>query len=110
MKGLLQADDPTLRRMPTVTSWLRSAEAARSVVEARFPDIEGAEKVQALVEQNVRLQLQHLETHPAVAARMADHSLQLHGWMYDIENGAVLTLDEADGVMRPIEAPRHISA
>lgn len=109
MKGLLQADDPTLHRMPTVASWLRSAEAARSVVEARFPDIEGAEKVQALVEQNVRLQLQHLQTHPAVAARMADHTLTLHGWMYDIENGAVLTLDEADGVVRPIEAPRHIS-
>lgn len=107
MKGLLQADDPTLKRMPTVASWLRNAEAARSVVEATQPDIDGAEKVQALVEQNIRLQLQHLRTHPSVAARTADGSLKLHGWLYDIENGAVLTLDEAGSPPQPIEPARN---
>jgi carbonic anhydrase len=106
MKGLLQADDPTLKRMPTVASWLRSAEAARSVVEALQPDIEGPEKVQALVEQNIRLQLQHLRTHPSVAARVADGSLELHGWLYDIENGAVATLDETGRPPQPLELSR----
>ena len=103
MKGLLQADDPTLKRMPTVSSWLRNAEAARSVVDALHPDLEGSAKVQALVEQNIRLQLQHLRTHPAVAAREADSSLKLHGWVYDIENGGVVTLDEVGGGSKAIE-------
>ncbi|MDT7952138.1 MAG: carbonic anhydrase [Acetobacteraceae bacterium] len=106
MKGLLQADDPTLRRMPTVSSWLRNAEAARSVVEALQPDLAGPGKVQALVEQNIRLQLQHLRTHPSVAARVADGSLKLHGWLYDIENGAVTTMDEAGGPPQPLGAAR----
>ena len=47
MKGLLNPDDPNLRRMPTVASWLRNAEAARSVVDVTRPDLEGAAKVQA---------------------------------------------------------------
>jgi carbonic anhydrase len=102
MKGLLQADDPTLKRMPTVSSWLRNAEAALSVVEALYPDIEGAPKVQALVEQNIRLQMQHLLTHPTVAARTADGSLKVHGWVYDIENGGVMTLDQVGGSAKPI--------
>ncbi len=110
MKGLLQADDPTLKRMPTVASWLRNAEAARSVVEALQPDLEGPAKVQALVEQNIRLQLQHMRTHPAVAARVAEGRLKLHGWLYDIETGAVTTLDESGGPPQPLERSRTKAA
>ncbi len=94
MKGLLNPDDPALKRMPTVSSWLRNGEAARVVVDARHPGIEGPARVAALVEQNVRLQIQHLQTHPAVAARLADGTLKLHGWTYDIENGSVNSVDE----------------
>ena len=100
MKGLLRADNPTLNQMPTVSSWLRNAEAARSVVEAVHPDLDGNPKVQALVEQNVRLQMQHLLTHPAVAARTAGGSLRLHGWIYDIENGGVTMLDQVGGTSK----------
>jgi carbonic anhydrase len=102
MKGLLNPDDPNLRRMPTVASWLRNAEAARSIVDVTRPDLEGAAKVQALVEQNVRMQMQHLRTHPAAAARLAEGSLSLHGWVYDIEDGTVCTLDEAGGESEPL--------
>ncbi len=102
MKGLLYPDDPGLRRMPTVASWLRNAEAARSVVEVMRPGLDGAEKVQALVEQNVRTQMQHLRTHPAVAARLAEGSLSLHGWVYGIEDGTVHTVDEGGGDPVPL--------
>ena len=102
MKGLLDPDDPGLRRMPTVVSWLRNAEAARSVVEVTRPGLEGAAKVQALVEQNVRTQMQNLRTHPAVAARLAQGSLALHGWVYDIKDGTVSTLAEAGGAPVPL--------
>lgn len=105
MKGLLNADDPLLRRMPTVASWLRNAQAARSVVEVMKPGIEGPEKVQSLVEQNIRLQMQHLRTHPAVAARSAEGTLKLHGWLYEIETGTVMTLDERGGDPVPLASP-----
>lgn len=103
MKGLLRADNPILKQMPTVSSWLRNAEAARSVVEAVHPDLDGTPKVQALIEQNIRLQMQHLLTHPAVAARAASGGLKLHGWVYDIESGGVTTLDEVGGGSMTLE-------
>lgn len=94
MKGLLVCDDPTQPSMPAVANWLRNAHAALSVVEATKPGLEPPAKVQALVEQNVLTQLQHLRTHPSVAARLAKGDLALHGWVYDIESGQVNAHDE----------------
>jgi carbonic anhydrase len=89
--------------MPTVTSWLRNAAAARSVVNATHPGLEGAEAVQALVEQNVRTQLGHLRTHPSVAARLADRSLDLHGWVYDIGTSRVAVFDPRERALLSVE-------
>ncbi|TCV94817.1 carbonic anhydrase [Luteibacter rhizovicinus] len=95
MKGLLAPD--STRGMPTVEAWLRNAEAARSAIFARR--LEGADAMQALIEENVRLQLIHLRTHPAVAAGLAERRLALQGWVYDIEHGRVSILDEAAGTL-----------
>jgi len=95
MQALSNPDDPTLAQMPTVSAWLRNATAARSVVAILHPHLHGEASVQALVEQNVLTQLGHLRTHPAVAARLAQGRLALHGWVYDIADGRVGVLDEA---------------
>ncbi len=104
MKALLNPDDPLLGTMPTVASWLRNAEAARSVVEVTHPGVTGPDKLQALVEQNVRIQLAHLATHPAVAARLATGRVRLHGWVYGIEDGSVSAVDAAGGAFVPLES------
>ena len=105
MKGLMNVDDPTLAKMPTVRSWLRNAEAARTVVEATHGDLEGDAKVQALVEQNVVTQLQHLETHPSVAAALATDEIMLHGWVYGIKDGEVRTYDSGQRAFVPLDQP-----
>jgi len=108
MKALLNPNDPVLQKMPTVASWLRNAEAARTVVEATMPHLEGPERVAALVVQNVRTQLGHLRTHPAVAARLATQQLTLHGWVYDIESGDVRAVDEVSGELRPLRGDEDV--
>jgi carbonic anhydrase len=102
MKAMLDPDAPQLRGMPTVSSWLRNAEAARSVVAATHPELEGEARVEALVSQNVRVQISHLRTHPAVAGRLATGQIALHGWVYDIETGEVMSVDEATGEKVPL--------
>jgi carbonic anhydrase len=94
MKGLAAGGAATAE-MPTVQAWLRNAEAARSVVQTR--GLNEDQIVQALVEENVRLQLTHLRTHPAVAARVAQGRLALQGWVYDIGHGKVTVFDEGIG-------------
>ena len=104
MKALVAPDDPKLAQMPTVRSWLRNAEAARSVVDATQPGLEPADRLQAVIEQNVRTQLGHLGTHPSVAARLATGSLSLHGWVYRIETGRIDAMQGGSGKLVPLEA------
>jgi len=110
MKGLA-AGISLADKMPTVHAWLRNAEAARSVTLSS--NIKGDHIVHAITKENVRLQLTHLYTHPAVAARLSQGLLAVQGWVYDIQHGEVsilddggdrfLTLDEALGhLQRPV--------
>jgi carbonic anhydrase len=104
MKGL--ASGATIaEEMPTVHAWLRNAEAARSVVLAR--KLEQERIVQAMIEENIRLQLTHLRTHPAVAGRLALGKLQVQGWVYDIGHGKVSVFDEGAGKFESIPQARE---
>jgi carbonic anhydrase len=98
MKAMLDPLGNRLQAMPTVSSWLRSAEAALAVTRALMPpDPAGSDPqdvLPILVEQNVLLQLAHLRTHPAVAARLAEGRLTVQGWVYDIRHGVIRVLDE----------------
>lgn len=102
MKALWDPVKHGLDNMPTVKSWLRNAEAAHSVVRATAVNLSETEMVTALVRQNVSLQLQHLRTHPAVAAALASGRIRLHGWIFDIGAGLVDAVDETSGARVPL--------
>jgi carbonic anhydrase len=92
MKGLCHQE--LLTAMPNVAAWLKHSHAAYSIVcEAYPPTMEEKEKVRAVAMENVVVQLDHLRTHPSVAAGLAKGELTLHGWFFDIETGEVLIYD-----------------
>lgn len=86
----LKSNDSSLDALPTVKSWLNNAHAARSVAASMN---NGTPDLQALTEQNVLLQMAHLETHPSVRGAMARGELTISGWIYDIATGDVLIYD-----------------
>lgn len=92
MIGLLHPEKVT--QFPIVKSWLRHGDAALSVVRHRGTAVDEGSTLAQLIEENVVLQLQHLRTHPSVAGRLAQGTLGLSGWVYDIGHGAVRTYDE----------------
>jgi carbonic anhydrase len=94
MKGLLYPEQ--VAKMPTVRSWLRNAEAALSVAQA-LHSAEESVGLNALIEQNVLLQMNHLRTHPSIAGRLALGKLGISGWVYDIARGAVRIYKESTG-------------
>lgn len=98
MKGLLNPD--STRTLPTVEAWLRNAAAAKSAVFAR--KVDGPELLNAVTQENVRLQLNHLRTHPAVTAALANKAITLQGWVYDIGDGTVSVLDQAHDAFIPL--------
>ena len=93
----------SVSHLPHVSRWLGFARAAVAAAEALGSGLSEAERMQLLLEQNVLLQMQHLRTHPAVAARLARRELAIHGWLYDIATGHVSAYDEASGRFVPVE-------
>lgn len=45
-----------------------------------------------IVEENVRLQLEHLREYPFVRTAMRQGRLSIHGWIYDMESGEIKIL------------------
>src|SRR5690606_54056 len=78
MKGAMNPD--SLAGLPHVSNWLHHCGAALAKVKARHDgDCDGC--LLEMIQENVVLQLKHLETHPSVAAGLAIGDIQLHGWV-----------------------------
>lgn len=85
-----------LDHMPAVAGWLRYADSARVVNEARnHRDLHA--KVEAMVRENVIAQLANIQTHPSVRLALEEGRVALHGWIYDIESGRIDALDGSTG-------------
>ncbi|MEU5218112.1 carbonic anhydrase [Streptomyces sp. NPDC020807] len=88
MTALAEGQD--LTAAPAVAAWLRHADAALARTAAgRRGD------VPALVRENVTAQLANLATHPSVARALAEGTVRLHGWVFDIADGTVEDLTGA---------------
>lgn len=86
MKGALNT--ASLAELPHVKEWLDHARSAVETVKARHGEC-NEHHLDELTDENVLVQLQHLRTHPMVAARLRTGQIELHGWVYDIESGEI---------------------
>jgi carbonic anhydrase len=91
-----------------VAGWLRHGDAALSVARHRAAD--QPVTLDELIRENVVLQLQHLRTHPSIAGRLAQGSLALSGWVYDIGHGTVSVYDEAQGKFISVTADERVAS
>jgi len=94
MKGAISPE--VLTDLPHVQNWLDNSRAAVEAVRAKHGQAT-LKELDMIIEENVLLQLQHLKSHPAVAAGLATESIDLHGWVYDIEHGTVKAYDQRIG-------------
>lgn len=91
VKGAL--DVQGLKGLPHVQEWLGHCRSAIEIVRERHDiDSDGPLDSQYLneaIEENVLQQVQHLRTHPTVAAKLATGKIRIHGWVYDIKSGNI---------------------
>ena len=100
MKALLHPE--TVEHLPAVKNWMVHAEATRRIVRENYVDLKGEELLVATIQENVRVQLSHLRTHPGVAARLRRGTLTIHGWVYSIPTGDIWTYDDEKGVFESL--------
>jgi carbonic anhydrase len=89
MKGLLDPD--SVKKMPAVAAWLNQAEATRRIVLENYADYDPDGLLNVTVQENVLVQIENIETHPAVRARLQRGAITLHAWVYKIETGDVFS-------------------
>ncbi|XKH01424.1 carbonic anhydrase [Marinobacter nauticus] len=91
VKGAL--DVQGLKGLPHVQEWLGHCRSAIEIVRERHGIASDqpldAQFLNEAIEENVLQQVQHLRTHPTVAAKLATGKIQIHGWVYDIKSGNI---------------------
>lgn len=78
--------------LPSVHSWLGHAAATRRRIQSSNPN---RERSLTPAEENVLVQAENLKTHPAVSAALRRGSIEIYGWVYHFEEGAVKIYDPA---------------
>lgn len=100
MKGLLHPE--YLTEMPAVAEFLKNAEATRRIIRAKYSHLQGQQLLDAAIEENVLMQVENLQTQPAVAVALAQNQLKLHAWVYEIESGEVFSYDDVSQQFIPL--------
>jgi len=76
--------------------WLINAYKAKERVDEKLQslhiEISDEQRMKLIVEENVRLQLEHLQEYPFVRSAMREEKLNIHGWVYDMSSGEIKVL------------------
>lgn len=94
--GALKAalDRKALANLPKAKRWLDHVEGAFTHRQPLNPDDGEHAELCSLIRGNVVAQLLNLKAQPAVAKALAQGSLSVHGWYYDILSGRIEQYDE----------------
>ena len=102
MSGVLYPDK--LDDLPAVRDWLAYADSTQRIMQENYEHIsDSTARLTATVEENVLVQLEHLRTHPSVAAALGRKEINLHAWVYKFETGQVFAYEPNSGQYVPIE-------
>ena len=89
----LMAEGPDDKYIPI---WLINAYKAKERVDEKIAalhiDLPPEKRMQLIVEENVRLQLEHLQEYPFIRNGLASGKLKVHGWVYDMFTGEIKVL------------------
>ncbi len=105
IKGALDLN--SVKGLPHVQEWLSHCRSAMEIIRERN-NLAWDQPIHSChlnesIEENVLQQIQHLRTHPTVAAKLATGKIRIHGWVYDIKSGSVRCSDEHGERFLPFE-------
>ena len=110
MKAVLHPAE--VNDLPAVKEWVGQAETTRRLMRDHYTKLAGKERLIKTTQENVRNQLEHLRTHPAVALQLRKGKVDLHGWVYSISTGDVWVYDFDSEEFKPLldKAPPRLKA
>lgn len=102
--GALQAllNPASVAALPLVGDWLKHAESTRRIMLENYPDLKGDSLLKTAIKEHVLMQIENLQTHPCVAAKLQRGELTLHAWVYGLESGEIYAFSSAESKFVPI--------
>lgn len=100
MKALFNPQ--SVSQLPAIANWLNQAEATRRIVNENYPEIEGQDRVDVAIRENVLVQIENLETHPSIRAGLGRGKIKLHAWIYNLGDGQVMAYSDETHSFRPL--------
>ncbi len=89
----LEEESPEDKYIPV---WLINAYKAKERVDEKIRalhiEIPPEKRMELIVEENVRLQLEHLQEYPFIRKSMREKKVNIHGWVYDMNSGEIKVL------------------
>ena len=108
MASLFEPD--LVAKLPAVADFLVHADPVRRIMKTRYTRLQGNDRVIQAVKENVLVQLNHLRNIGSVSTALRRGDLQVHGWVYLMDEGNVLYYDTAHRKFKPIdECPAELS-
>ncbi len=74
--------------------WMQVLRRAKEVVDNYMPDVSREERLRAYEQWGIRVSMENLLTFPWIRTAVDDGNLHIHGWYFDLHQGALLRLDE----------------
>ena len=91
LKAILDPD--SVAHLEYVRRWVNGTISVKEVIEEKYADLTGEEKLTAAIQENVLAQLEHLREYPFVRNRMDAGKLHVNGWIFDVGRGEVFDYD-----------------
>lgn len=90
-----------------VGRWMQIAEPVAQRVRRELGHRSAAEQHRACELSSILQSLQNLMTYPWIRRRVESGSLNLHGWYFDMESGALMAYSERQQQFLPLVSPLH---
>lgn len=107
IKGLLNRQK-LIDQMPLVYEWLAHAESTRRVLVENYSNCKGEQLIDIATAENVLCQIENLRTYPLVRSRLHSHSLALHAWVFEIDEGEIYAYDAKTHKFIPADEPQPL--
>ena len=97
---------PDAEMMPHLRDWIEVAAPVRQVIAKDYVHLKReSERETAAAQENVLFALENLHTYPAVEARLADGSLHLHAWFFNIAMAELFAYNPETKQFSPLIRP-----
>jgi carbonic anhydrase len=81
---------------------MKLVESARVSVEQDYAGASAEQRQRACEQRAILVSLENLRTFPWIAQRVAEKTLRLHGWYFDIKQGQLLGYNTSTGQFEPL--------